>query len=588
MPLERADILPEKDLPDGATLLAEGAALARDWQVGPSAFLAHVGTSSEHEYKLRRMAEGAVMQHAQIGFRDLDKSCRAYAEIWETCQQHGVTVDRYGLCLDWSMAVPRARRKDATRGTGMILREVEDFVRLTRSAPVAPHFGDFVLGFPAALENTQAALAAGSTTIGNLGQYFTFRVPGHGDDIEATAQTVRALGLIAAQPVPVMVHSNIDDGYAAHFTDLASCLGMILIERELVTGLVGAPIGHCYGHHFSDPIARLAFQRAMAAAGASPGTVVYGNTTSYRGSPWQNAASLSNYLLIDALAQRTRPTGHAINAVPVTENERIPEISEIIEAQLLAGRLKEHAADWPALIAEERVDELADRILTGSHRFRERVITGLQAAGIDTRDVFEMLLAIRRLGARRLEAQFGAGAADPAAPGGRAPVVPATIVSEIAEMAEAALRDLPRHGQESGRLAGIRVLVAAGDVHEHGKMVVDEVIRRVGATALDGGVSTDPDRLADLAAELRPDAIAISTYNGVALHYYRRLAAALSEHRLDIPVLIGGRLNQIPEGSNSSLPIDVGDELASAGAIVCRAAGDLLPALLALAPRSPS
>src|SRR5690606_22074267 len=129
---------------------------------------------------------------------------------------------------------------------------------------------DFVLGFPAARENTQAALAAGSTTIGNLGQYFTFRVPGHGDDIEATAQTVRALGLIAAQPVPVMVHSNIDDGYAAHFTDLASCLGMILIERELVTGLVGAPIGHCYGHHFSDPIARLAFQRAMAAAGASP------------------------------------------------------------------------------------------------------------------------------------------------------------------------------------------------------------------------------------------------------------------------------------------------------------------------------
>jgi hypothetical protein len=54
---------------------------------------------------------------------------------------------------------------------------------------------------------------------------------------------------------------------------------------------------------------------------------------------------------------------------------------------------------------------------------------------------------------------------------------------------------------------------------------------------------------------------------------------------LATPVLIGGRLNQIPDGSNTSLPVDVGDELAALGAIVCREVEDALPALVDLALR---
>lgn len=575
MPIpDRSRLLPDPALPRGADLLAEGRALARDWSVGPSAFLRHVGATSEHAFKLRRMAEGAVMQHAQIGYRDADKSCRAYAGIWESCDRAGVTVDRYGLCLDWSMALPRAIRARAQRGTGMILPGVEDFVRLANSAPVAAHFGDFVLGFPAALENTQAALAAGSTAIGNLGQYFTFRVPGHDDDVEATAQTVRALGLIAAQPVPVIVHSNLDDGYAAQFTDLASCLGMILLERHIITGLVGAPLGHCYGHHFSDPLARLAFQRAMAQIEASPGTVIYGNTTAYRGSPAANFAGLSSYLLVDAVGQLTLPTGHAINAVPVTENDRIPEMDEVIDAQLFAGRLKDFAPLWVPMVDPGPVQALADRIGTGGRAFCAATLRGLDAAGVDTGDAFEMLLALRRLGARRLELAFGAGQPDPSVTGGRVPIAPATILAEIAEMADHALDGCG----PTPELQGMRVMVATSDVHEHGKMVIEEMLRRIGADVLDGGVSTDPDRLAALARDQRPDAIAISTYNGVALEYFQALQAA----GVVTPVLIGGRLNQIPDGSNTSLPVDVGDQLAAAGALVCRTASALVPRLQAL------
>ena len=51
---------------------------------------------------------------------------------------------------------------------------------------------------------------------------------------------------------------------------------------------------------------------------------------------------------------------------------------------------------------------------------------------------------------------------------------------------------------------------------------------------------------------------------------------------LDIPVLMGGRLNQIPEASNSSLPVDVGAELEEAGALLCRSAAEMGPALVGL------
>ena len=78
-------LLPEPDLPSGADLLAEGRALTRDWRLGPSAFLRHVGAASEYGFKLAQMAKGRVMQHAQIGFRDPGKSRRAYGEIWEAC-----------------------------------------------------------------------------------------------------------------------------------------------------------------------------------------------------------------------------------------------------------------------------------------------------------------------------------------------------------------------------------------------------------------------------------------------------------------------------------------------------------------------
>lgn len=566
--LSRERILPENQLPDADALRARGRDLARDWRVRQGVFLNEFGYASEAEYKKAAISDGRIMQHAQIGFRDLEKSRRAWAGIHEACDRETVRVDRYGICLDWSMGVERAHRGDAQRGTGLILNSIEEFVALTEPAPVAPHFGDFVLGFPAAVENVQGALAAGATSIGNLGQYFTFRLHGHDDDLKATEATLVALHLIAAQDAPILVHSNLDDGFAALFADMASSLGAVLLERHIVETLIGGTISHCWGHHFSDPVGRMAFHLALASVSEQPGTMIYGNTTSYRGGDGANYASLSSYLLTDIQGQMMRPTGHAINPVPVRENQRIPDIGEVIEAQLFAGRLLQHAATFQPLIDLRRAEEQAERISAGGRAFFHRALSGFDAIGIDTNNPVEMLLALRRIGGRRLEHEFGA------VPSER---IRSPIIEETADMVASRLEYVDPDDRDLLAAWRPRVMVASSDVHEHGKLVVEQLLTECGAAIVDGGASMSPSELARRAEAEGVDAIALSTYNGIALDFFDKLSEELNG---TVPILIGGRLNQISEGSNSSLPVDVTEMLRDRGALICETVEAAVPALL--------
>tara|TARA_Y100001934_G_C12375199_1_gene788785 strand:+ start:53 stop:1801 length:1749 start_codon:yes stop_codon:yes gene_type:complete len=572
-PLARTSILPEPDLPSGKNLLAEGRSLARDWQVGPSAFLNHVGETSEAAFKRRSVADGRIMRHGQIGFRDFEKSLRCYHEIWETCDRAGARVDRYGITLDWAMGYPLEMRNAGPRGTGMWLESPEQFADLTSQAPVAPHFGDWVLGFPAAVTNTCWALAAGCTSIGNLGQIFTFRLPDWDDDVTSIAETVKALGLIAAQPVDVLVHANLDDGFAATFQDLASCLGAALIERHIVEGLIGGSMAHCYGHHYSEPVSRMAFHFALADGATAPGSMVYGNTTAYRGDESQNYASLAGYLLTDILGQQAMPSGHAINPVPVTENERIPDIGEVVAAQLFADRLIEQAEGLAPLCDVDAARAEAARIVAGGRAFRDRVLTGLADRGYDTTCPFELFLALRRIGARRLEMMFG----------GHQPVSASPVKRELDAMAAQRLDQIDMGVRDLIKTAGLQAMVATSDVHEHGKTLLETMCGELGVGTLDGGLSVDPDDLVTSAIDSGCDLLCISTYNGVALSYVSAVLDDLATRGAEIPVLIGGRLNQIPAASNTSLPVDVTTEVSAKGAVVCADALDMVPILEKLA-----
>lgn len=551
----------------GRDLLEAGRKLAGTWTLGRCAFLEGEGVTSEAEYKRRMAAEGRIMQHAHIGFRNMDRTVGAIREIQETAAAEGVKVDRFGITLDWTMGYPPDRRDAAQRGTGIVLDGPEDFARITNASPAASHFGDFMLGMPGALHNVQAALAAGATAIGNLGQYFTFRLPYWDDDVATTEATVTAIGLIAAQPAEVLIHSNLDDGFVGLYRDMTSSLGTVLIEKHIVEDLIGARLSYCWGHHFSNPASRAAFHAAMARVTDTPGTMLYGNTVAYRRSPAANYASLASYLLADITALGRAHTGHAINPVPVTENQRIPDIEEILDAQRFAARLVEHAPEHGALIDTSKIDALTDRLMEGGLAFKQRAMQGLADRGVDVTDPAALMLAIRRLGAHGMETLFGNRATKPAVP-----------VDWALELDRDAAAWCARQSAPAG-LGELKVALGTSDVHEHGAYLVRSALAGLGVEAVEVGTSLDAEVLVDRALDAGAEVIAVSTYNGLGLRYARAVLAALERRGAQLPLLIGGKLNEIPAASNTDLPVDVTEEIRAIGAYPCANLDDMLVAL---------
>ena len=581
--LERAAILPETEHPDPAELIAKSRVLAADMTVGGCAFLSEQRVDCELTYKRRCVEQGRIMFQAQVGYRDIDKTERACLEIHDALERNGYRVDRYGLIFDRNMGYPREIRKTMPRGTGLIVEDPERLARLTENVPVAPHFGDHMIGPPASVENTAMALAAGATSLGNLAQYYTFDLLYEGGDIARTSATIEAIALAAAQPVPVIIHSNLDDGFAALFTDLCCCLGMVLVEQHIVGDLLGGVLAHCFGQTFSDPFNRIAFQRALRRVEPDAGTMIYGETTAYGPDETANIPVLINSVTADVIAQRLGPSLHALMPVPLTEFSRIPEPEEIIDVHRIANRVADQLDPLLALFDMEAADAAADRLVAGAGHFNKALLTGFEDAGIDTTNAFEMLLAIKRLGARRLEQLFGPGGLN-GDEGRRAPVVPASPITELERRSDALLAELPSSLQTSVQAAHLVGCVATTDVHEWGKLILERVLARLDVGLVDGGVNADPDALAILARDRKADFIALSTYNGIALTYVEALRRELAEMELDIPIFVGGRLNQVPEGSNTSLPVDVTNELREAGCIACDRIEQMLERL-AEAPR---
>ena len=575
--LSRPVILPETDLPDAQQLIDRGRSLASSVHVGPSRFLEAHDVESETAYKRQCADSGHLMFHAQIGWRDPALTAENMALIESRVAAQGGKVDRYGICLDWSMGYPSGERDGRQRGTGLMLSGADDFRLLSDASTVAPHFGDFVIGMPAALENTVAALEAGATAIGNLGQYFTFRLPDWDDDVEITARSIEAIALCAAQPVDILIHSNLDDGFAARFSDLACALGAVLLERYIIEDLLGGALGHCYGHTFSNLDTRQAFQLALADTnGTAPGTMIYGNTTAYTDNEPASYAALAAYLSTDIASLRTTGTGHALTPIPVTEAVRIPSVDEIIDAQVFASRLVERLETATALAPSEEVVNLAARIRAGGENFYQRTMKGLDQAGYDTQNPFEMLLALRRIGAAELERAFGPG--DPNISGyyGRAPLVASSVIDELAEQASDIVGNLEPSIIEKLKSRAPRICVATTDVHEYGKRLVEQVLNKIGVSVIDGGVSTDADDLVKLAQDMQADVIAVSTYNGVASSFVERLADEMRTLEISIDVYIGGRLNVVPDGSNTGIPVDDLNALQKAGAMTCERVEDML------------
>ena len=460
---------------------------------------------------------------------------------------HGHALDRFGLCLSRSMSVPADRRATAAKETGPRL-EAGDWAKVA-AAPAQPHLGDFMIGTPAGLENTVHALQAGITTIGNLGQHFAFEPPGGHDDADLTETTVKALGAMAARrDEGALVHSYLDDGPAMQFSHYGGYLGWAALELFVVEGLIGARLAHCYGGLVPDPAHRAIVGLALddLRDGRSLGSMIYGNTVEYGPDRERNLEVLTTSVMIDIATQLHRPTGHAINPVPLTEAQRIPDASEILEVHLLAREVEREVRRGGPLLDWAWVQRRAAEAAAYARAFREGALAALQDDGTDVTDAAELLLALRRTSPAALERRV------------RPPTPRELLALEtwkhgvVATVAARARTTLPR-------LDGLRVVLATLEVHDVVRDALARELPAAGAQVIVLPSSVSAAQLARAAADEDAHAVIVATYNGGALTLGRELMAELHD---GVTVIFGGVLN---EDDGGPLPVDARPGLAALG-----------------------
>ncbi len=562
----KKELMP-KELPDLKTIVAEGKKVAAATTIGTTLFMKEHNIRSEVDYKRECMKNGRIMRHSNLGWNSWAETKKGAEYIYQELKRNGMVIDRFGFILDWIMGVPQELRHKVPKGTGLVFGNADEWKEIGQIVPVQPHFGDHMIGSLNSVENVKFALAAGVTTIGNLSHFFTYEYPGLSDQETRIVDMIKAVTVMAEfRNQGALVHSNLDDGYGAQFYDIASTTGWAMLENYMVDKVLGAKVAHCFGNLFTDASARLIFARILDEVHGhdSMGSMIYGNTLDYTTDCDSNIAVLSSYLTADIAGQLHQPTGHAVVPIPVTEASRIPSPAEVVQAHIISHAVEAKARDMVPLINWEYIELQKERNVVAGRVFFERVMNALDDSGIDITNPGEVFLAIKRIGAAKMEEYFGAGQKDSYALRGRIPVTSTCVIKEIQQKQAAVKKKIQVQGN---MLDKVKVVVAATDVHEFAKEIVVALLREAGATVYDLGSSVAPREIAAAVVETDSRIIAVSTYNGIALTFTRELLAALKESDLDTPILMGGLLNENQEGS--SLAVDVSEKLSEMGITCC-------------------
>jgi methylmalonyl-CoA mutase cobalamin-binding subunit len=327
---------------------------------------------------------------------------------------------------------------------------------------------------------------------------------------------------------------------------------------------MGAKVSHCIGGLTSDPVKRAGWVFALDQIheGDCIGSMFYGDTISFGADFTQNRAVVAEYLIWDIMSQLQCPTGHAVLPLPVTEALRIPSADEIAEAQCFGRQLEESARRlWPHIDFTSAY-EFSESVYSAGKTVMNNALHGLKAAGIDIKDPVQMLYVLKALGPAIFEEMFGAGKTDTNCARGRQPVVP-TDVYALSQRIITEYRHIFDNPQSRNILEGRKILIASTDVHQHAVMIIHELLSTAGAEMINLGAGVDPDQIALNAGAAGVEAILISTHNGMALEYAKRLKAELNTQKINVPVVMGGILNQKVE--DAALPIDVTANLMELG-----------------------
>lgn len=549
--------------------------ISKDWEYGQTAFCRERGVDSERAFKEQCKTENRISRHAAIGYNSVEETCSAMKWLYEELEKKDCTLDRVGVLLDVSMGISDEYKDHAMVGSGLVLHSEEEWVALGQAAPFMIHFGDNMIGSLRSLENLQLAFKAGTTSVGNFSQYFSYSYPFQYDMNKRTLDACLAICIMGLNKERGMVmHSNLDDGFAAAFNDLVTVLAWARVEKYLAEDLMKAKLSHCFGNLFSSPILRMTFSLALDEinGGDSCGTMIYGNTTDYTRDFVRNNAVVNGYIIGDMIGQIHRPTGHAMSSVPVSEAARIPTKEEILDAQVMSNEIERYARAFEPYVNWAKVEEDKQRLLQGADVVYGNIMKGLADMGIDMKNPAEIMITCKELGPEYLERSFGLGEPSEEYANGRKPIWPTDMVRSLEKIQNQCFRNF---NPDKSDLAGLKVILCATDIHEFGKVVVGNVLRRANARIFDIGRDASPGEAAEMALETDSHVILVSSYNGIARTFAKALLREMEDLGVEAEIFMGGLLNENDEGGN--IPVDVTEELEVMG-VHCVKEAESLPA----------
>jgi methylmalonyl-CoA mutase cobalamin-binding subunit len=534
---------------------------------------------SEREWREHARSEGILCTTINIGLATWADTRDALGTIYEDALSRGIRPpDHFTLLCERRMGLPEEMRATAPQETGPMLWTDQDWWEVTHTVPMQPGAEDNIIGGPGSLENALRALAVGVTHVGVLSQYF-WRWPYWDDDVAQTAAVVSAVGALAAwRDEGVCFCSYLDDGPPGVFHDYANLVGWAMLEHYITSELIGCAYARTWGGLTSDPIVKSAVTLALFETDPErvPPSFIQGDTIGNTSDIEGNAAVASTDVLFMKLVDYRYRIGSSPVAVPLTETQRIPSLSEIAMVHAMNRRLENYlpsvagAVDWAVIEAKR------DVLIAGARRFYHAALEGFRVGGIDIKDPLQMLLLLKRLGAERMEELFGAGLPDPSFPRGRKPVLQTDLLRNTLAHRDSVLASL---ADSDGRvLDGHRVVVASTDIHEMASFILDSALTKAGAKVTNCGMSCDPEDIVKVMIETDAEAAVITTHNGVARSFAATLCDTMAEEQLaDRAVFMGGILNEDVEGSPT--PVDVHDDLNQLGVSTPRDIVELITAI---------
>jgi len=206
-------------------------------------------------------------------------------------------------------------------------------------------------------------------------------------------------------------------------------------------------------------------------------------------------------------------------------------------------------------------------------QFFENIKQGLSELGVDIKDPVQITLALRRLGAAKLEEMFHPGERDSSMPNGISPFLPTELMIMSVEAKDNALKEVYAE-QLAGVVKNKTIVVGSTDWHAFALYVISSVLENLGAKVINGGVDLDPEEVLELAAEAATPYIIMTTHNGLCLDYGTHLMEVAKQRNQQVEVFMGGRLNAIVEGGTEL--IDVSDRLIKLGISPCKKMSEVI------------